>query len=73
MSDTPSDLEINGAGVVIGLTQIGRAFGHGPGAARRWIATGLPARKLPGKAGPWITTTRLLDLWILEFRKGGQE
>jgi hypothetical protein len=40
--------------------------------ARRWIDTiGLPAMQTP--AGTWITTTRLIDQWILAVSELQQE
>ena len=54
---------------LVGLDQIGRYLQVHGRTAGRWIHQyGLPAMQTP--RGAWMTTTTLIDLWILAARPG---
>lgn len=55
---------------LVGLDQIGRYLQVHRRTAGRWIHEyGLPAMQTP--AGTWMTTTGLIDLWVLAARPRG--
>jgi hypothetical protein len=54
---------------LVGLDQIGRYLQVHRRTAWRWVHEyGLPAMQTP--AGTWMTTTTLIDLWIMAARPG---
>ena len=55
------------SGIIVGLADIGKAFGRSRWAVARWIRReGFPAARLPD--GRWFTTMGLIEGWIMERR-----